>query len=133
MCGINGIFLLNQNKLNLKSSIIEMNSTINYRGPDNTNFISEKLFALGHNRLSIIDLDKRSNQPMKDCDGFLYIVFNGEIYNFIEIRNELQKQNIKLKNVINYVNELEPTLLMFSLNYNFRQQDIDVIANANIV
>jgi asparagine synthase (glutamine-hydrolysing) len=95
MCGINGIFLLNQNKLNLKSSIIEMNSTINYRGPDNTNFISEKLFALGHNRLSIIDLDKRSNQPMKDCDGFLYIVFNGEIYNFIEIRNELQKQNIK--------------------------------------
>lgn len=95
MCGINGIFLLNQQKLNLTSSILKMNSAINYRGPDNTNFISQKFFALGHNRLSIIDLDERSNQPMRDDDGSLYIVFNGEIYNFCEIKNELKKKNIK--------------------------------------
>jgi murein tripeptide amidase MpaA len=58
--------------------------------------------------------------------------YKTHIYNIHQIYwNELreQKKNISLNTVINYVNNLEPTLLMFSLNYNFRQYDIDVINN----
>ena len=58
------------------------------------------------------------------------------MYNIHQIYwNELrdQKKNISLITVINYVNNLEPTLLMFSLNYNFRQHDIDIMTTANVV
>ncbi|MGH9852672.1 MAG: asparagine synthetase B family protein, partial [Blastocatellia bacterium] len=46
--------------------------------------------ALGHNRLSIIDLSPTGRQPMQDCDGRFRIVFNGEIYNYLELRSELK-------------------------------------------
>jgi len=63
------------------------------RGPDNKAYkIVDKLCALGHQRLSIIDVDDEANQPMTfdDCT----IVFNGEIYNYIELKQELEKNNI---------------------------------------
>ena len=74
----------------------------------------------------------RKEKPLKDFSP----QFRTHMYTIHRLYlNELkpQQQNIKLMNVINYVNELESTLLMFSLNYNFRQHDIDVIANSNIV
>ena len=62
-------------------------SKINFRGPDSWDACNIDGIWFGHNRLAIIDLHKRSNQPMFDDD--LVIVFNGEIYNFIELRDDL--------------------------------------------
>jgi len=82
MCGI---YLTN-----LSYSKSEVNSkleSIKFRGPDNTGIKIKDNLIFGHLRLSIIDLDERSNQPMT-LDNYI-IVFNGEIYNFIDIRHEL--------------------------------------------
>lgn len=60
-----------------------------HRGPDATNFYTSPSFTLGHHRLSVIDLDARANQPMTNEGGNVHIVYNGEIYNFKELRAEL--------------------------------------------
>lgn len=70
-----------------KDQIIEKISTIKFRGPDYTGYKKIDNVSLSHVRLSIIDLDERSHQPMSFCN--LHIVFNGEIYNYQEIRNIL--------------------------------------------
>lgn len=66
--------------------------TFGYRGPDARGY-SPGACAFGHARLSIIDLDPRSNQPMMDASGNYAIVFNGEIYNYRELRAELQREH----------------------------------------
>tara|TARA_B100002052_G_scaffold155515_1_gene141740 strand:- start:1325 stop:3121 length:1797 start_codon:yes stop_codon:yes gene_type:complete len=66
-------------------------NNIKSRGPDNQQILFVDDLILAHNRLSIIDLDKRSNQPMKYAN--LTIVFNGEIYNFNELKNQLINKN----------------------------------------
>jgi len=66
-----------------------MNAATAHRGPDDTGIFTDERVALGHNRLSIIDLSPKGHQPMQTPDGRLQIVFNGEIYNFKELRKEL--------------------------------------------
>lgn len=92
MCGINGILYMKGNSLaNSKELIHAMNASIAHRGPDDEGVwasIDDHLF-LGHRRLSIIDLSPSGHQPMVDDAGNA-IVFNGEIYNYIEIKAELQ-------------------------------------------
>lgn len=66
-----------------------MLKTQEHRGPDDTGVFFEKHAALGHNRLAIIDLTKESNQPFISNDGRYILVFNGEIYNYIELRQKL--------------------------------------------
>jgi len=88
MCGINGIFLKTNNH-SLKDRIISMNKSISHRGPDAGSFITDKKIALGHRRLSIIDTNERANQPMRSNSKIWNLVFNGEIYNFNEIKDEL--------------------------------------------
>ncbi len=89
MCGINGIISLH-NISNIKDRIVKMNLSIAHRGPDADNhLLIGTNVALGHRRLSILDLDERSNQPMKIQSGKWIIVFNGEIFNFQTIRKEL--------------------------------------------
>jgi asparagine synthase (glutamine-hydrolysing) len=86
MCGISGIIL--KNNLSPSEDIMhKMNNRIIHRGPDAEGFYQFENVALGHRRLSIIDLTESANQPMHK-HGFS-IVFNGEIYNYIELRNEL--------------------------------------------
>lgn len=89
MCGINGIYsngLVN----NHMKRIDEMNRSIQHRGPDSrgSKHINDKI-SLGHQRLSIIDLDSRSDQPMLSNSGDTALVYNGEIFNFHEIKKEL--------------------------------------------
>ncbi len=89
MCGINGIY----NYSNLSSSLenIElMNKVSDHRGPDFSSVYNDDKVVLGHNRLSIIDLAKEANQPFISADKNVVLVFNGEIYNFIELREELK-------------------------------------------
>ena len=83
MCGIIGINEKNE------SLITESAELFCYRGPDAFGIFSDKQITLGHNRLSIIDLNTRSNQPMWDEAKEIAIVFNGEIYNFKELREKL--------------------------------------------
>ena len=96
MCGINGIIKFNNKfEIDLKEQIIKMNKALIHRGPDNSNYTIEKYFALGHNRLSIIDLDKRSNQPLFDKNKRFQIIFNGEIYNYKNLKKELENLGAK--------------------------------------
>lgn len=83
MCAING-FNFSDDTLLLK-----MNDVTNHRGPDASGTFSDKNISLGHNRLSIIDLSASSNQPMYGDNDNLVLVFNGEIYNYKELRSEL--------------------------------------------
>ena len=90
MCGIAGICRLDGQPLNedARAHVRAMTDVITYRGPDGSGIWQEGPVCLGHRRLSIIDLSGGS-QPMQDVDGELCIVFNGEIYNFAELRQEL--------------------------------------------
>ena len=76
MCGINGIYGLNQN---LAVRIVsEMNKKLIHRGPDANDTYSDHKISLGHTRLSIIDTTDRANQPFIDSESGIVIVFNGE-------------------------------------------------------
>jgi asparagine synthase (glutamine-hydrolysing) len=82
MCGI---YITN---MPYKKEVVDKKlSSIEFRGPDNTGFLKVKDVTMGHLRLSVLDLDERSNQPMKFEE--YYIVYNGEIYNFLSIKDEL--------------------------------------------
>ena len=87
MCGISGIFDLSGNPVN-PDLLDRMTSIIRHRGPDGDGHYMDCEVGLGHRRLSIIDVSG-GGQPIGNEDGKLQIVFNGEIYNFIELRKEL--------------------------------------------
>ena len=91
MCGICGIVNFGA-PLDTKEALVrEMMEVTRHRGPDESGFFSDKFTALGHNRLSIIDLST-GQQPMFNEDETISIIFNGEIYNYKDIRTELQKK-----------------------------------------
>src|SRR5262249_38658169 len=73
-----------------------MTSSIRHRGPDGSGKFIDRSVGLGHRRLSIIDV-AGGDQPIANEDGTLQVVFNGEIYNFIELREELQALGHKFK------------------------------------
>ncbi len=91
MCGICGIFRSGQNSDNERRTS-EMMNEMNHRGPDDRGLWSDNKIAMGFVRLSIIDLSSTANQPMKDENGRYVITFNGEIYNYIEIREKLKEK-----------------------------------------
>ena len=93
MCGIGAIFKLN-NQINNSSKIDLIMETIKERGPDSYQKYSDENIDLGHRRLSIIDPSPNSNQPFIWDDRYI-IVFNGAIYNYLELRSELEKLGYK--------------------------------------
>lgn len=91
MCGINGIY--NIRKLENPKEMIEgMNLASKHRGPDFSDIYQDEDIVLGHNRLSIIDLDSGSNQPFISEDSNFILIFNGEIYNYLDIRKILESK-----------------------------------------
>jgi asparagine synthase (glutamine-hydrolysing) len=95
MCGIVG-FWDNSQQLNtdqLAPMVQRMSDTLLHRGPDDggTWVDAEAGIALGHRRLAIVDLSPEGHQPMMSADGRYVIVFNGEIYNFVELRRQLEQ------------------------------------------
>lgn len=90
MCGISGIINKNGESVD-KDEIKKINDLIFHRGPDDEGFYFEKNFAFGHRRLSIIDLSNDGHQPMQYESKYV-ITYNGEVYNYIEIKEELQKE-----------------------------------------
>jgi len=107
MCGIAGYYYMNQaNKVDI-GVLKKMTNSIAHRGPDGEGYYMNKNIGFGHRRLAIIDI-KTGDQPMFSEDRSIVIVFNGEIYNYIEIKEELKK-----------------------LGYHFRtESDTEVILNA---
>lgn len=94
MCGIVGIVSLSKSLEKRKVLLDKMLKAQTHRGPDATQNWHDGACSLGHNRLSIIDLSEEANQPMHShCDRYV-VVFNGEIYNYIEIKAALQKHFI---------------------------------------
>lgn len=87
MCGISGIIGLNQSKA--QPLIVSMMNAMKHRGPDAQGSFVEDGVALGHVRLSIIDLSHGADQPLHESGGRYVIVFNGEIYNYQEVKAEL--------------------------------------------
>lgn len=98
MCGIVGIFGLKNFKVDLVL-LTEMRDEMFHRGPDGAGlWISEnKQIGLGHRRLSILDLSDSAAQPMTNHDNKVIITYNGEVYNFLEIKEELLKFNYQWK------------------------------------
>lgn len=90
MCGIFGIVNLKNSSLDNREKFMSSLKAINHRGPDHLGTYFKDNIAFGHARLSILDLDPRSNQPMLLEDGKYSLTFNGEIYNFKQIRAELE-------------------------------------------
>ena len=91
MCGICGIVSTDPQARFDARSILRMRETLHHRGPDDAGLYLAPGVALGHRRLSIIDLRPEGRQPMSNEDGSVWIVFNGEIYNFAEQRKWLIK------------------------------------------
>ena len=78
-----------------KDDILKYKNVLEHRGPDNVDFYKDEYISLLHNRLSIIDINAEANQPMRDNINGNIIVFNGEIYNYKELKNKY--------NLISYV------------------------------
>ena len=96
MCGITGFLHFDQERKSDSILIKKMADTISYRGPDGEGYYLHKNLALGHRRLSIIDLNT-GDQPMFNDDKSIALIFNGEIYNYIELREELKKLGYPFK------------------------------------
>lgn len=95
MCGIIGAYISKSNDLDVEKFNI-IRDKLSYRGPDSGGTFNKDNVFLGHRRLSIIDLDT-GNQPMFDSKGETSIVFNGEIYNFLTIKEELKSLGVIFK------------------------------------
>jgi asparagine synthase (glutamine-hydrolysing) len=93
MCGISGIIGDKANKVN----IAKLTQSQHHRGYDNIDHYINQNCALGHNRLSIIDLNSSANQPFQKSNCSYVMVFNGEIYNYIEIKEELKTLGYKFE------------------------------------
>src|SRR6202521_814046 len=93
MCGIAGFWSPSKPAAagDLHARVAGMTDTLVHRGPDDSGYWvdPDAGLALGHRRLSILDLSPEGHQPMHSADGRYVIVFNGEIYNFLGIRKEL--------------------------------------------
>ena len=90
MCGILGEFVYNNHSLTDRSRFLSLLALSRNRGPDSQGyFTNNKNFQFGFNRLSILDLSENGNQPIHSSSGRYTMVYNGEIYNHIELRNSL--------------------------------------------
>ncbi len=97
MCGIWGVdWRSGQNEVPVEM-LDAMGDTMPYRGPDDRGSFREPGIGLGHLRLSIIDLSPAGHQPMSTEDGRYTIVFNGEIYNYVELRSELEAEGERFR------------------------------------
>jgi asparagine synthase (glutamine-hydrolysing) len=94
MCGIVGSFYYRSPGKPDAGNLGQATELLGHRGPDNRGFYSDNILGLGHTRLSLLDLNPRSNQPFWDSSGRYAIVYNGEIYNFLSLKTELEKQGI---------------------------------------
>jgi len=97
MCGISGIFSSGLLKSDQESALRSAVDTLSKRGPDAAGFQTFERAALGHRRLAILDTSADSNQPFFDASGRYCMVFNGEIYNYRQLRKELEQSGSRFR------------------------------------
>lgn len=91
MCGVLAVFNFDAVPVD-RDVLLRMRDTMFHRGPDGEGVYLNGPVGLAHRRLAIIDLSDSGRQPMTNEDGTVFLVFNGEIYNYIELREELKKK-----------------------------------------
>ncbi|MCU0383804.1 MAG: asparagine synthase (glutamine-hydrolyzing) [Cyclobacteriaceae bacterium] len=94
MCGITGIFAFNLIGKIHRIHVTQATMQLAKRGPDHQGIYTDDWVGLGHRRLSIIDTSEAANQPMWDASGRYSIIFNGEIFNFLELKQDLERKGI---------------------------------------
>ncbi len=99
MCGFAGFFSHGENNANATVVCREMVNTLVHRGPDDSGvWVDDQAgIALGHRRLAIQDLSPEGHQPMVSLSGRFIVVFNGEIYNFLELKQELEREGVRFR------------------------------------
>jgi asparagine synthase (glutamine-hydrolysing) len=122
MCGIAGIYNLNQSQVSI-TNLKKMTDIINHRGPDGEGHWvnANGNVGFGHRRLSIIDLTENGKQPMHFAEGRYTITFNGEIYNYIELKNELKLKGYQFISD----SDTEVLLALYDLKKEKCLQDLD--------
>ncbi len=94
MCGISGKLYFDRSRIVDPVLLHRMNQVLAHRGPDDAGVFHDGAIGLAHRRLSIIDLSPAGHQPMANAAGTLWITYNGEIYNFQELRSELERNGV---------------------------------------
>src|SRR5262249_55039429 len=97
MCGIAGKLSLDPDRPVSADLVRRMTDALRHRGPDDEGVWAEGPVGLGGRRLAIIDLSPSGHQPMTNDDGSIHVVFNGEIYNFQELRPELERRGHRFR------------------------------------
>src|ERR1019366_2474020 len=97
MCGIAGCLALALEADPDQKWVRSATGRIAHRGPDDEGFYADPDVALGFQRLAIIDLSPGGHQPMQSADGRFWMVYNGEIYNYLELAQELRDQGVTLR------------------------------------
>jgi asparagine synthase (glutamine-hydrolysing) len=122
MCGIAGILHFNHQCVEL-DDLKKMTDTLSHRGPDGEgHWINEKAnIGFGHRRLAILDLSKAGHQPMHYANNRYTITFNGEIYNYIELRETLQQKGYQFKSNT----DTEVILALYDLKKENCLKDLD--------
>ena len=118
MCGFVGYFALD--KINASITLKNSVKLLRHRGPDDSGQLISKNIGLGSTRLSIQDLSSRSRMPMESKNKRYVIVFNGEIYNFKELREEILKKGIELTTT----SDTEVLLTMYQL---YREKSLNYL------
>jgi len=121
MCGIAGIFAWNNKGRKSLPLIQQAITALHQRGPDSSNFYIDNCCAIGHARLSIIDTSENANQPFFDDTGRYSIIFNGEIFNFQELKNNLIQSGLTFKTQ-------SDTEVLLSLFINYREACLPMLS-----
>lgn len=135
MCGITGIVAFNENGKKHLSKIKAATYSLIKRGPDGEGIYTHDMIALGHRRLSIIDTSNAASQPFTDVSGRYTIVFNGEIFNYKELRKTLENKGIKFNSqsdteVLLYLYITEKEKCLFQLDGEFAFAIYDSISKS---
>ncbi len=122
MCGIAGIYKINKSSVSIED-LKKMTDAIIHRGPDGEGFwLNEKeTIGFGHRRLAIIDLSENGKQPMHYAESRYTLTFNGEIYNYIELKEQLLKKGYKFKSE----SDTEVLLALYDLKKEKCLDDLD--------
>ncbi len=120
MCGIVGVHSIAGPARNLEPYLESALKSLSKRGPDKQGKYLHNRVALGHTRLSIIDVSDAGSQPMIDSSGRYVIIFNGEIYNHKELRTELEERGIKL-------NSHSDTEVLLNLYILYKEKCLDLL------
>lgn len=96
MCGICGVFHRDESKVS-QTILKKMNDSISHRGPDGEGFFTDINVGFAHRRLSIIDLSSAGTQPMTTPDGRFVITYNGEVYNYKDLRSKLENRGYRFR------------------------------------